>query len=106
MQWVSGTRVLLQRPANLPHGIVREAMAWIRIIDENEGGQPVVDAFAAVRGARGQIANILKIHSLRPDVLVAHLELYRKLMFGRSGLTRMERETIAVAVSVLNHCHY
>jgi AhpD family alkylhydroperoxidase len=27
-------------------------------------------------------------------------------MFGRSELTRMERETIAVAVSALNHCHY
>jgi alkylhydroperoxidase family enzyme len=81
-------------------------MAWIQMIDEDEGGQPLIDAFAAVRGARGEIANILKIHSLRPDVLVAHLDLYRKLMFGRSELTRMERETIGVAVSVLNHCHY
>ena len=81
-------------------------MAWIQMIDEDEGGQPLIDAFAAVRGARGEIANILKIHSLRPDVLIAHLDLYRKLMFGRSELTRMERETIAVAVSVLNHCHY
>jgi alkylhydroperoxidase family enzyme len=36
----------------------------------------------------------------------AHLALYRELMFGRSELTRAEREMIAVAVSVVNHCHY
>ena len=81
-------------------------MAWINVIDEDEGGDPLREAFASVRGARGEVANILKIHSVRPDVLVAHLQLYCNLMFGRSELTRKERETIAVAVSVLNHCHY
>lgn len=81
-------------------------MAWIKVIDESEGGEPLREAFAAARGARGEVANILKVHSLRPDVLKAHLALYRNLMFGQSGLTRRERETIAVAVSTLNHCHY
>jgi len=28
------------------------------------------------------------------------------LMFGHSDLSRAERETIAVAVSVVNECHY
>ncbi len=39
-------------------------------------------------------------------LLAGHMALYRALMFGRSELTRIERETIAVAVSVANHCHY
>ncbi len=56
--------------------------------------------------ARGEVGNILKAHSLRPEVMAAHLHLYRELMFGRSELTRAERETIAVAVSVVNECHY
>lgn len=76
------------------------------MIDEQEGGEPLKAAFSDVRGARGTVANILRIHSLRPDVLSAHLELYRRLMFGRSELTRRERETMAVAVSVFNRCHY
>jgi alkylhydroperoxidase family enzyme len=58
------------------------------------------------RRGRGQIANILKAHSIHPEVMITHLALYRELMFGRSELSRAEREMIAVAVSVTNHCHY
>jgi alkylhydroperoxidase family enzyme len=36
----------------------------------------------------------------------AHVALYRTIMFGRSPLTRAEREAIAVAVSAANDCHY
>jgi alkylhydroperoxidase family enzyme len=81
-------------------------MSWIKAINEGEGGEPLREALAAVRGSRGEVANILKVHSLRPDVLKAHLQLYRDLMFGNSELTRRDRETIAVAVSALNRCHY
>lgn len=74
--------------------------------DESEGGEPLRKALDEVRSSRGEVANILRIHSVRPDVMKAHVALYRALMFGRSELTRRERETIAVAVSALNHCHY
>ena len=50
--------------------------------------------------------NILKIHSLNKRSLDAHLLLYKTLMYGPSGLSRAQREMIAVTVSVLNHCHY
>ncbi len=49
---------------------------------------------------------ILASHSLNPEVLDAHVTLYRTIMFGRSGLSRSEREAIAVAVSAVNDCHY
>lgn len=45
------------------------------------------------------VANILKVHSLHPEVMKAHLDLYREVMFGPSGLTRTQREMIAVVVS-------
>ncbi|MEX0692038.1 MAG: carboxymuconolactone decarboxylase family protein [Gemmatimonadales bacterium] len=51
-------------------------------------------------------ANILAVHGLHPDALAAHDRLYRVLMFGPSELTRVERETIAVAVSAANDCFY
>jgi len=46
------------------------------------------------------------VHSLAPQTLTAHLELYKRLMFGPSDLSREEREMIAVAVSSANGCHY
>ena len=35
-----------------------------------------------------------------------HLGLYMTLMFGKSGLSRLEREAIAVVVSATNECEY
>ncbi|CAA9468382.1 MAG: hypothetical protein AVDCRST_MAG13-250 [uncultured Solirubrobacteraceae bacterium] len=59
-----------------------------------------------VRTAGRKLANILDSHSLNPDALRAHTALYRTVMFGPSGLTRAERELMAVAVSAANDCHY
>lgn len=50
--------------------------------------------------------HVLASHSLNAEALEAHVALYRVVMFGRSGLSRTEREAIAVAVSATNDCHY
>jgi uncharacterized peroxidase-related enzyme len=81
-------------------------MTWIRVIDLAEAEGTLRDVYDEVSAARGQVADILKAHSLHPEVMTAHLHLYRELMFGGSELSRAEREMIAVAVSVANHCHY
>jgi len=81
-------------------------MSWIKVIDETQADETLKQSYDEVRAGRGIVANILKIHSVHPEVMTAHLRLYRELMFGRSELTRAEREMIAVAVSVVNHCHY
>lgn len=81
-------------------------MTWIRIIDVPEAEGGLREAYDEVASARGEVGNILKAHSSHPKVLSAHLHLYRELMFGRSELSRVEREMIGVAVSVVNHCHY
>ena len=81
-------------------------MAYVRMIDSGEAGEELAAAHQRVAGARGAVANILKIHGVTPRVMLAHLDLYREIMFGRSELSRKEREMIAVAVSVTNHCHY
>lgn len=64
------------------------------------------EAYDKVGGARGTIANILRIHSVSPAVMTGHLDLYREIMFARSELTRSERELVATAVSSSNECHY
>lgn len=50
--------------------------------------------------------NILASHSLNAPVMEAHVALYKRIMFGQSGLSRMEREAMAVCVSAANDCHY
>lgn len=52
------------------------------------------------------LSNIMKVQSLHPGAMAAHLDLYMAVMFGRSGITREERELLAVAVSAANRCRY
>ncbi len=54
----------------------------------------------------GVVDNILKIHSLNVPSLQGHYDFYRTLMYGKSDLGRVQREMIAVVVSVINKCHY
>lgn len=81
-------------------------MSFIRTVELEDAEGELAAAYDRVAGARGVVANILKVHGVSPRVMLAHLDLYRELMFGRSGLTRAEREMIAVAVSVTNDCDY
>ena len=50
--------------------------------------------------------NIIQIHSVRPQTLRHHYDLYLELMRKRGPLSRIQREMIAVVVSAENHCHY
>ncbi|MDQ3522084.1 MAG: carboxymuconolactone decarboxylase family protein, partial [Gemmatimonadota bacterium] len=44
--------------------------------------------------------------SLHPAAMQAHMDLYMAVMFQRSGISREERELIAVVVSAANRCAY
>ncbi|WP_397546490.1 peroxidase-related enzyme [Rhodothermus marinus] len=81
-------------------------MAWIEIIPEEAATGELKTLYEEIRQRRGKISNILAVHSLHPGALRAHLELYLQVMFSRSGLSRAERELIAVVVSATNHCTY
>jgi uncharacterized peroxidase-related enzyme len=80
-------------------------MAWIRIIAEDEATGELNELYKEV-GAAGLVANIYKIHSLNPASLRSHLQLYRTLLFGKSDLSRIQREMIGVVVSTANRCRY
>jgi uncharacterized peroxidase-related enzyme len=81
-------------------------MAWIRWIDEDEAEGKLAEQYRRLRAPEGGVDHILKIHSLNPPSLEGHYDFYKTLMRGRSGLSRAEREMIAVVVSATNHCHY
>jgi uncharacterized peroxidase-related enzyme len=81
-------------------------MAWVKTVGESEAEGELKDVYARVKNERGRVSRIFEVESLDPRSLAAHLDLYLSLMFGAGGLTRPEREMIAVAVSATNHCEY
>ena len=81
-------------------------MAWIAEIDEREAEGLLKDQYSKLKEPWGGIDNILKIHSLNPESLAAHVQLYKIVMFGKSPIPRIDREKIALVVSSINQCHY
>lgn len=81
-------------------------MSWIQEIEVSEADGKLAEMYAQLMKQRGKISNILMVHSLNPAAMGNHLDLYVTLMFGKSGLSRLEREAIAVVVSASNDCAY
>jgi len=54
----------------------------------------------------GLVPNVLRAHAFDIDKLDAFAALYNTLMLAPSGLSKLEREMIAVVVSSINRCWY
>ena len=54
----------------------------------------------------GFVPNVFHAYSLRPAKLRNFITMYNELMLAPSGLSKLEREMIAVAVSSHNRCYY
>ena len=54
----------------------------------------------------GFVPNVLLSYSFDAKKLRGFTEMYNELMLAPSGLSKLEREMIAVAVSSINHCFY
>jgi uncharacterized peroxidase-related enzyme len=81
-------------------------MPWIDTIHETDAEGALREVYDRITGARGKASNIMRVQSLHPEAMRAHLDLYLAVLFGRSGLRRAERELIAVVVSAANGCAY
>lgn len=54
----------------------------------------------------GMVPNVLKTYAFDIDKLNAFTAIYNDLMLANSGLSKLEREMIAVVVSSINKCFY
>ena len=54
----------------------------------------------------GMVPNVLQAYAFDIDKLNAFTTFYNDLMLANSGLTKLEREMIAVVVSSINRCFY
>lgn len=81
-------------------------MAHIEIIKPGEATGALKEEYDAAMTRTGYVAQILQVQSLSPASLHASIEMYKAVMFGKSGLSRAEREMLATVVSQVNHCFY
>lgn len=82
-------------------------MAWINVISPEVSDGRLRALFDSVRGPRGEVDNILAVHSLRPHTLGGHMALYRSALHHSSNtLPKALRESIGLYVSILNKCVY
>lgn len=54
----------------------------------------------------GFVPNVFSTYSLKPQRLRNFMAMYNEIMLSESGLSKLEREMIAVVVSSANRCYY
>lgn len=54
----------------------------------------------------GFVPNVFSAYSLKPQRLRNFMAMYNEIMLSDSGLSKLEREMIAVVVSAANRCYY
>ena len=64
------------------------------------------ELFALCTEKLGIVPNVLRAYSLRPQKLRNFVAMYNELMQAPSGLSKLEREMVAVVVSSANRCYY
>ncbi len=74
--------------------------------DESQLPAELVPYFQKCRDKLGFVPNVLRAWLLRPEKLRTFIKSYDELMLAPSGLSKLEREMIAVAVSAWNRCYY
>ncbi len=84
-------------------------MSWISKVSDEEWLETpgLAEQYDSVLDSTtGRIDEIMAIHSLNPTGLAAHNALYTSAMTGTKTLRKVERELIALVVSLENRCHY
>ncbi|MEO9872820.1 peroxidase-related enzyme [Ekhidna sp.] len=81
-------------------------MPYIETIQPDQADGDLKDIYDGLIESRGKIAEVHKIQSLNPASIVNHMDLYMTIMFGKSPLKRVDREMMAVVVSIENKCEY
>lgn len=78
----------------------------LRDADESTLPEDLRPYFQKCRDKLGFVPNVLRAWLLRPERLRAFIRAYDELMLAPCGLSKLEREMIAVAVSAWNRCYY
>jgi len=81
-------------------------MSRIQVIQPEDAEGRLKEIYTEIVQKRGQLAEVHKIQSLRPESIVKNIDFYMEIMFSKSELSRAHREMMAVVVSMANQCIY
>ncbi len=82
-------------------------MARIKVIPDDSWDDALGELYPrVVDPTYGRVDNILAVHSINPRGMAAHQGLYESAMAGTATLRKVEREILALVVSLENECHY
>lgn len=82
-------------------------MSWIETVSTRAAAGRLRELYERVAGPGGKVDNVLRIHSLRPHTLEAHMALYKNVLHHSGNkLPKWILETIGIYVSLLNGCDY
>lgn len=73
---------------------------------ENELSEPMKAYFTKCEEKLGIVPNVLSAHAFHTTKLETFVAFYNELLLAPSGLSKLDRELIAVAVSSINRCFY
>lgn len=82
-------------------------MSWIKEIPFEDANGKLKKLYDKVKGPQNHIDNILKVHSLRPNTLQAHMRMYKNVLHHfQNELSKWFLETLGLYTSLLNGCNY
>lgn len=81
-------------------------MAWIETVNPEDATGPLKIEYDKAIKRAGKVFGIIRLMSPNPAALKASMGQYMAVMFGKSPLSRLQRELIATVVSRTNGCHY
>lgn len=83
-----------------------DEITWLRVPADDEVPDEARALWEVPQEKLGFVPNVLRVMALRPSHLIGWQTYYDDLMRGESGLSKAQREMIAVVVSAQNRCHY
>lgn len=83
-----------------------ERVSWLAIPAEDSLDEDLRKLFTKARAKLGFVPNVFVAYMARPEHFRRWFSHFRAVMEGESGLSRAEREMIAVVVSAENQCLY
>ncbi len=81
-------------------------LSWLRVPADDEVPAEVRERWQEPLSRLGFVPNVLRVFALRPRHLLLWQDYYDEVLRGESGLSKAQREMIAVVVSAHNRCHY
>jgi uncharacterized peroxidase-related enzyme len=81
-------------------------MPYIKQVEDHEATGAVKEELDRARKRAGRVWNIVRLMTPNPATMRDSIDFYITVLYGKSPLSRAQREMLATVVSRANHCVY